>query len=59
MSEPVQAQGCPVVLLGRIHISWLDKVSVGPSCEPGSRTSGGFRIPLSLGEPPLMDSHIA
>ena len=57
--ELVQAQGCPVVRLGRIYICWLDKASFGPSCKPGSHTSGGFRIPVSLNEPPSMDDRIA
>ena len=52
VSELVQAQGCPVVRLGRVHIGWLDKASFGPGYEPDSRTSGGFRIPVSLDEPP-------
>jgi len=52
ISELVQAQGCPVVRLGRVHVNWLDKASFGPGCEPGSRTSGGFRIPVSLDRPP-------
>ncbi|KAF2188448.1 hypothetical protein K469DRAFT_703043 [Zopfia rhizophila CBS 207.26] len=52
VSELVQAQGCPVVRLGRVHIGWLDKASFRPGCEPGSRTSGGFHIPVSLDEPP-------
>ena len=55
----MQAQGCPVVRLGRIHIGWLDKASFGPGCEPGSRTSGGFRIPVSIDETPSMDDRIA
>ena len=38
ISELVQAQGCPVVRLGRVHVDWLDKASFGPSYEPGSRT---------------------
>ena len=50
----MQAQGCPVVRLGRVHVDWLDKASFGPGCEPGSRTSGGFRIPVSLDRPPWM-----
>ena len=53
ISKLVQAQGCPVVRLGRIHVDWLDdKASFGPGYEPGSRTSGGFRIPVSLNRPP-------
>ena len=52
VSELVQAQGCPVVRLGRVHVCWLDKASFGPGYEPDSRTSGGFRIPVSLDEPP-------
>src|SRR6266568_5538044 len=52
ISELVQAQGCPVVRLGRVLFDWLDKASFGPGCEPGSRTSGGFRIPVSLDRPP-------
>ena len=47
----MQAQGCPVVRLGRVHVDWLDKASFGPGYEPGSRTSGGFRIPVSLDGP--------
>ena len=50
--ELVQAQGCPVVRLGRVRIRWLDKASFGPSYELGRRTSGGFRIPVSLDRPP-------
>jgi len=51
--ELVQAQGCPIVRLGRIYINWLDnKASFGPSYKLGSRTSGGFRIPVSLDRPP-------
>ena len=42
ISELVQAQGCPVVRLGRVHVDWLNKASFGPGCEPGSRTLGGF-----------------
>ena len=52
VSELVQAQGCPVVRLGRVHIDWLDKASLGPGYEPGSCTSGGFHIPVSLDGPP-------
>ena len=49
ISELVQAQGCPVICLGHVHVNWLDnKASFGPGCEPGSRTSGGFCIPVSL-----------
>ena len=48
----MQAQGCPVVRLGRVHVGWLDKASFGPGCEPGSRTLGGFCIPVSLKGPP-------
>ena len=48
----MQAQGCPVVRLGRVRIRWLDKASFGPSYELGSRTLGGFRIPVSLDRPP-------
>ncbi|KAH7053498.1 hypothetical protein B0J12DRAFT_58159 [Macrophomina phaseolina] len=55
ISEPVQAQGCPVVRLGRVHIGWLDRASVGPGCEPGSRTSVSFRLPFpSMGLPGWM-----
>src|SRR6266705_6822157 len=54
ISELVQAQGCPVVRLGRVLIDWLDKASFGPGCEPGSRTLGGFCIPVSLDRPPWM-----
>ena len=31
-----------------------DKASFGPSYEPGSRISGGFRIPVSLNRPPSL-----
>ena len=47
----MQAQGCPVVRLGRVHVDWLDKASFGPGYKPGSCTSGGFRIPVSLDGP--------
>ena len=50
----MQAQGCPIVRLGRVHVDWLSKASFGPGCEPGSRTSGGFCIPVSLNRPPWM-----
>ena len=50
--ELVQAQGCPVVCLGRVHVDWLDKASFGPSYELGSRILGGFRILVSLDKPP-------
>ncbi|KAF2194531.1 hypothetical protein K469DRAFT_686550 [Zopfia rhizophila CBS 207.26] len=36
VSELVQAQGYPVVRLGRVHIGWLDKASFGPGYEPDS-----------------------
>ena len=52
ISELVQAQECSIICLGRVHINWLDKASFGPGHEPGSRTSGGFRIPVSLDRPP-------
>ena len=55
----MQAQGCPVVRVGRVHIGWLNKASFGPGYEPGIRTSGGFRIPVSLDEPPWINNHIA
>jgi hypothetical protein len=49
VSELVQAQGCPVVRLGRVHVRLADnKASFGPGYEPGSRTSGGFRIQFPL-----------
>ena len=50
----MQAQGCPVVRLGRVYVDWLDKASLGPGYKPGSRTAGGFRIPVSLDRPPWM-----
>ena len=50
----MQAQGCPIICLGRVHVDWLDKASFGPGYEPGSRTLGGFRIPVSLDRPPQM-----
>ena len=52
ISELVQAQGCPIVRLGRVRIRWLNKASFGPSYELRSRISGGFRIPVSLNRPP-------
>ena len=52
ISKLVQAQGCPVVCLGRIHIDWLDKASFGPGYEPSNCTLGGFCIPVSLNGPP-------
>jgi len=48
ISELGQAQGCPVVHLGRVYVNWLDKASFGPGCKPGSCTLGGFCIPVSL-----------
>jgi len=36
ISELVQAQRCPVVRLGHVHVNWLDKASFGPGCKPGS-----------------------
>ena len=53
ISKLVQAQGCPVIRLGRVHVDWLDdKASFGPGYELGSRTLGGFCIPVSLDRPP-------
>ena len=52
--ELVQAQGCPVVCLGRVYVDWLDKASFGPGCELGSCILGGFCIPVSFDRPPWM-----
>ena len=35
VSELVQAQGYPVVRLGRVRVGWLGKASFGPGYEPG------------------------
>ena len=50
--ELVQAQGCPVIRLGRVYVNWLDMASFGPSYKLGRRISGSFRILVSLNRPP-------
>ena len=52
ISELVQAQRCPIVHLGRVHVDWLGKASFGPGYEPSSHTLGGFCISVSLNGPP-------
>ena len=61
----MQAQGCPVVRLGRVRIRWLNKASFGPSYELGSRMSAGsyiveFDVPAypSLYPSFLVSSHL-
>ena len=50
----MQAQGSPVIRLGRVYVDRLDKASFGPGYKLGSRISGGFRILVSLDGPPWM-----